>query len=57
MKAAGEIIGLAPETLLDWNPILKEEDSGNDIQEDPLKVWRLVQMETSHAEEITEEID
>ena len=24
MKAAGEIIGLAPETLLDWDPILKE---------------------------------
>ena len=24
MEAAGEIIGLAPETLLGWNPILKK---------------------------------
>ena len=24
MKAAGEIMGSAPEILLDWNPILKE---------------------------------
>ena len=24
MKTAGEIIGSIPETLLDWNPILKE---------------------------------
>ena len=42
MKAAGEITGSAPETLLDWDPILKERRGfcESHLGKYPLKIWR-----------------
>ena len=33
MKSAGEIAGLVPETSLEWQPILKDEEDSGDVND------------------------
>ena len=65
MKSAGEITGSVPETLLDWESILKERGGfwGKTVRKISTEELVLIvspdwsKWRTDHAEEITEEID